>query len=258
MPLISLRERIISYEQNSDLRLMKKLPIVIVINGRSFRKTTSLLEKPFSQPCLETFAGVMVRLMQEIDGSMFAYSFNDEIVIITRNDQTIDTNAWFDNRVQKIVSATASIATSEFNRLIKLNDLQVIGDPTFTSLVFAVPNITEAINTLISKQNEGIYAAVSLACFYELGKKFELSEIRQMLHEKSASQKLDILSKQCGISFDDYPIAFKRGIASYRIPKVIEDNGLERVKNKLIIDTDLPNFSRDIEFLENIITFGRD
>jgi tRNA(His) guanylyltransferase len=136
--MISLRDRIMSYERNYDLRIMSKVPVVIVLNGRSFRKITSLLEKPFSLPLIEAFAGTSIKLMQEIDGAMFAYSFNDEIVIIARNDQTIDTTAWFDNKIQKICSATASIATSEFNRLTKLSDLQIIGDPTFTSTVFAV------------------------------------------------------------------------------------------------------------------------
>jgi tRNA(His) 5'-end guanylyltransferase len=79
------------------------------------------------------------------------------------------------------------------------------------------------------------------------------------LNEKSASQKLDILSKQCDINFDDYPAAFKRGSAVYRIQKVIEsDEGFEKIKNKLSVDLDLPNFSREPEFLEGIITFGRD
>jgi len=260
MALISLRERIISYQQDYDYRITKKLPLVIILNGRSFRKITSLLDKPYSLACIEAFAGTAIKLMQEVDGAMFAYSFNDEIVLITRNDQTIDTGAWFDNKVQKICSATASIATVEFNRLAKLSDLQIIGDPTFTSSVFAVPNITEAINVLISKQNEAIYTAVSMACIYELGKRYDLSTVRQTLSEKTASQKLDILSKQCDINFDDhYSTAFKRGCAAYRIQKVIEsEEGFEKIRNKLSIDLDLPNFSREPEFLEGIITFGRD
>lgn len=255
----TLRDRIISYQQIYDTKLMPRVPLAIMINGRSFRKTTSLLKKPFDETLLETMAGISIKLMQEIDGSVIAYSFNDEIIIIVRNDQTIDTNAWFDNKVQKICSATASMATSEFNRLSKLADLQIIGDPTFTSSVFIVPSITEAINVLISKQNEAIYTAVSMACLYELGKKFDLSTIRQTLNEKSGSQKLDILLNQCGINFDDYPASFKRGSAVYRIQKVIEsEEGFERVKNKLNVDLDLPNFSREPEFLEKIISNGRD
>jgi tRNA(His) 5'-end guanylyltransferase len=98
-----------------------------------------------------------------------------------------------------------------------------------------------------------------MACMYELGKKFDLSTIKQALNEKSVSQKLDILSKQCGISFDDYPSAFKRGCAVYRIQKVIEsEEGFEKIRNKLSVDIDLPNFAREPEFLEGIITFGRD
>jgi len=258
-PIYTLRDRILSYEQNSDHKLIKKLPVAIVINGRAFRKITSLLQKPFSQPLLETFAGTMIKLMQEIDGSVISYCFNDEIIIISRNDQTNETNAWFDNRIQKIASATASIATCEFNRLAKNNDLQIIGDPTFTSSVFALPTITETINFLISKQNEAIYTAITMACFYELGKKYDISTIKQTLNEKSAQQKLDILSQQCGMNFDDYPAEFRRGAAVYRIQKIVDGgDGTDKVKNKLIVDLNLPNFAREQYFIEEIITLGKD
>ena len=51
----SLKERMSSYEDTSNYKLLNKLPLVIVINGRNFNKVTSLLEKPYSSELSEVF-----------------------------------------------------------------------------------------------------------------------------------------------------------------------------------------------------------
>lgn len=39
------------------------------------------------------------------------YTRSDEISILVRDDQNIDTDVWFDKRLPKIMSVTASLAT---------------------------------------------------------------------------------------------------------------------------------------------------
>lgn len=252
----TLRERVESYEELTDDRMMKKLPIIIILNGRSFKKATSLLTKPFSTQFMELMCATMIKLCQEIDGTTFAYSFNDEIVLVSRNDQNPDTAAWYDNRIQKIVSAASSIATLEFNRIAKINDVQLFGDPVFTAQTFAVPNITEAINVLVAKQQQAFHVALSMACFYELLKrKHDPETIKQTLMEKTATAKAELLFEECGIEFNNYPLPFKRGMACYRVPKVVAG---EEIKNKLMIDMEIPLFTKDHDFLGNIFRFGRD
>jgi tRNA(His) 5'-end guanylyltransferase len=229
-----------------------------VVNGRSFKKTTSLLHKPFSPTFLEIMAGVMVKLACEIDGTVFAYSFNDEIVIISRNDQHQDTTAWLDNRIQKIASIVASIATFEFVKLLKVNDLNILGDPIFAAKTFIVPNITEVINLLISKQQQAFHSALSMACWYELIKKFSVETVRQTLNEKSAQAKSEILLEEVGIDFNHYPLPFRRGIATYRTQKIIDTPNGKEMRHKLIIDAELPIFTKDQSFLTNILSSGKD
>lgn len=254
----TLRERIQSYESISDYKLISKLPLIIIINGRSFKKTTSLLTKPFSSDFIEIIGAVMIKLAQEIDGSTFLYSFNDEIVVVSRNDQNIDTNPWYDNRIQKIVSASASIATCEFNKIAKIKELPSVGDSIFTSHAFVVPNVTEAINVLIAKQQQAFHAALHLACFYELIKKYEPDIVKQTLNEKTPQAKAEILFEECNIDFNNYPLPFRRGAACYRVPRVIATETGEEIKNKLTIDTELPLFTKDHDFLSNIFRTGRD
>lgn len=256
--LNTLRERVLSYETLTDYKLIKKLPVVIKLNGRSFKKLTSLLPKPFHLGFSECMWGVALKLMQEIDGSIISYCFNDEIILISKNDQNINTSAWYDNHIQRIASTTASIATIEFAKLSQSNDLNLIGDATFISNCFVVPNITEAINLLISKQQEALYLAISLTCFHELSKKYDIETVKQTLYEKSSAAKLEILSETCGIDFEMLPAAFRRGVAAYRILKIMENDGLQQIRPRLIIDEDLPVFSKDQEFLHQILTSGKD
>jgi tRNA(His) 5'-end guanylyltransferase len=255
--ITTLRERISSYEEIVDTKLLPKLPVIIVCNGRSFRKLTAPLQKPFSTAFLELMCGIMLKLCQEIDGTVFGYTFNDEIVIIARNDNTLDTTPWYDNRIQKIVSATSSIATLECIKLAKTKDINFFGDPIFTTKTFAVPTITEAINTLVLKQQTAYNAALYNACFYELIKRYSVDAVNQTLIEKSTQSKLELLSDECGIDFSLVGSPFRRGVASYRAPKIINSNGEDKIKNSLIIDSDLPVFVKDQNFLSTILNSGK-
>src|SRR5574340_1270127 len=105
---IKLKDRVDSYREASDYKLINRLPIIIVINGRSFSKLTSLLDKPYCTKFSECIFSTMLRLCTEVEGALFAYQHNDEIAVVIRNDQNLDTSPWYDNRVQKISSVTAS------------------------------------------------------------------------------------------------------------------------------------------------------
>jgi len=257
MSIISLRERIKSYEEAADIRLLQRLPIVIVVNGRAFKKATSLLRKPFSHEFMELMGAVSIKLCQEIDGAVFSYSFNDEVVLIARNDFTIATEPFCDNRVQKISSTAASIATLEINRIAKNNKAELFGDVIFTAKTFVVPSITEAVSTLISKQQQSFHTSLYMATFYELLNKYDLNTVQSMLFEKTVQEKIDLLYSETNIRFDEYPTSFIRGFACYRSPKILHLADGDIVKNKLSIDLEIPIFSKDHEFLSGILTSGK-
>lgn len=248
----------LSYESLNNNRLLPKLPVIIVLNGRSFRKMTSLIEKPFSFDFLEAMSNVAVKLMSEIDGSIFCYSFNDELIIVARNDQHINTEIWFDGFVQKIVSAAASIASIEFSRAAKEKKLDLLGDPIFVVNTFVVPNITEAINYMIYKQQVAFQTSLSLAAFYELSKKYDSETVKQTLSDKTSAAKADILFEECNIEFNNYALPFRRGIVCFRAPKIMEIDGIEQIRHKLMVDMEIPLFTKDAEFLSSIFKTGRD
>ncbi len=251
---LKLKDRIDSYQDQSDAKLLNKLPIIIVVNGRSFNKTTSLLDKPYSEKFSEYMLTTALKLCSEIEGAIFAYYHNDEIVIVARNDQSADTSPWLDNKVQKLTSITSSIATLEFNKSIENSDLNLLGESHFHSRVFNVPSISEAVNTIIFKQQQNFYTSIQLACFYELIKKYDKNSIKEMIQGLTFEEKIELLAQECNIDFNQYHPVFRRGAACYRSPKLIGEN----MKNKWIINYDLPIFTKEQSFLLNIFRLGHD
>jgi len=250
-----LKDRIDSYIESSDHKILSRLPIIICVNGRAFSKLTSLIDKPYCTKFAEGMLSAMLKLCMEVEGALFAYQHNDEIVIVARNDQSLETEPWYDNRVQKIASITASIATTHFKNYVGSTDLNLLGEPLFTSQVFAVPNISEAINTLVYKQQQNFHTSIQFACYYELLKKHYRNTIKEMLSGLTVDEKIDLLRQECGIDFNEYPHSFRRGAACYKIPKIIEGGTM---KTKWAINPELPIFTKDQTFLSNIFKNGAD
>lgn len=255
MSNLKLKDRISSYQDVSDYKLLGRVPLIICVNGRNFNKNTELLDKPYCPKFAECMMSTTLRMCTEIEGSIFAYQFNDEIVVAVRNDQNTDTSPWYDNKVQKICSVTASLASLHFSSCATAIDLNLINESIFLSQVFVVPNVMEAINTLILKQQQNFHATIQNACFYELLKKYDKYQIKDMLNGLSIDEKIDLLQQEVGIDFNSYPISFRRGIACYKVPRIINDG---TSKNKWAVNAELPIFTKDQSFLSNIFKNGAD
>lgn len=251
---ITLKDRIESYSEATNVKLLPRIPLIINVNGRSFSKNTSLLDKPYCPKFAECMFSTMTKLCSDIDGSVFAYQHGDEITLAIRNDQNVDTTPWYDNKVQKICSAVSSIATMYFNTCAEAIDLNLLGEPIFITQVFAVPNIAEATNVFVYKQQQNFQTSIQFACFYELLRKYDKPTIKEMLAGLSVDEKVDLLNQECNIDFNEYPAPYRRGAACYKVPKVV--NGI--MKNKWFINSDLPIFTKDQSFLSNIFKNGAD
>lgn len=249
-----LKDRIESYENQTQFKLLNKIPVIIVVNGRSFAKTTSLLDKPYSEPFATCMMSTSLKLCSEIEGCIFAYQYNDEIILVSRNDQSNETSPWFDNKIQKISSIVSSMATLHFNKCVNEIELNVLGEAYFTCKAFTVPNISEAINTIVYKQQQNFYTSIQSACFYELLKKYDKNSIKEMIQGLSFDEKVDLLKQECDIDFNDYPTVFRRGVSFYKIPKLVGDS----MKNKWVANDELPIFTKEQSFLNNIFKNGSD
>ena len=246
------KDRISSFEENSNHKLLNKLPVIISINGRSFSKLTSLIDKPFSNQFAECMYVALSKLVQEIDGTVFGYCSNDEITIVSRNDQHNETTPWYDNNIQKISSVVSSIATLQFNNSVSMTNLPISGDPVFITNAFAVPSVYEAANVVILRQQQAIFKSINFACLYELINKYDKNTIKEMLVGMTFDDKVDLLMDECGVNYNDYPLSFRRGVACYRAPKTVQYKEQEIVKAKWELNEEIPIFSKDEAFISGI------
>ena len=112
-----LGDRMKEYERTSDAKLVRRLPMIVRLDGKAFHSWTKKTGcvRPFDHTFIDMMAGLAQYLCENIGGAELAYGQSDEISILVRDDQNIDTDAWFDKRLQKVVSIVASMATYWFN-----------------------------------------------------------------------------------------------------------------------------------------------
>ena len=150
------------YEEASDYVLTQRTPIILRLDGRSFHKLTKKMNKPFDNNFSESMENTTKSLVEEIDGAVFGYTYSDEISILLVNYTTFETEPWFGNRIQKMVSTSSSRAAIVF-----LKNLQKYFHPItvekfigFDARVFILPK-EEVVNYFIWRQNDCIRNSVA-------------------------------------------------------------------------------------------------
>lgn len=113
----SLGDRMKNYEDVWRQVLPKRMPVIIRLDGKAFHTYTKNLEKPFSQPMMAAMNEVALSVMDQVQGATFGYTQSDEISILVLNNQKLDSESWFGNNIQKMVSVAASVASVEMTLL---------------------------------------------------------------------------------------------------------------------------------------------
>lgn len=111
-----LSERMKNYEAVTQTKLMRRAPVIIRIDGKSFHSFTKYLNKPWDNIFHRAMSNTMLKLAQNIQNCKFAYTESDEISLFLEDWETLETDAWFDNKIQKLASVSASMATLYFNQ----------------------------------------------------------------------------------------------------------------------------------------------
>lgn len=107
------------YKAVTDTHLIQRTPVIIQIDGRAFHTLTRGLKKPFDPVLMATMRETAKYLCKNIQGCVLAYTQSDEINLLLIDYEKLETSPWFDNRVQKLASVAASMATNHFNQKFK-------------------------------------------------------------------------------------------------------------------------------------------
>lgn len=228
----SLGNRMKEYERISDFRLVRRLPMVVRLDGKSFHSWTKKTGcvRPFDCTFIDMMAGLAQYLCEHIGGAELAYGQSDEISILVRDDQNIDTEAWFDKRLQKVVSIMASMATYWFNAN---NAFDKKIPAFFDARAFVLPE-SEVKNYFIWRQEDATANSLSMLAqsLYKHG---------DLQHKKWAA--LQEMCWQKGRNWNNLATVEKRGFCVYRQEVEVDGRHGPVNRQKFLVDRDIPIFT---------------
>lgn len=148
----ALGDRMKGYEDSWRISLPRRMPVVIRVDGKAFHTATRSCAKPFDLGLSSAMDAVAVELCEAIQGAVFAYVQSDEVSVLLNNYRTLETQAWFGNLLQKMVSVAASVATAAFA------GSKPHGMPrmcTFDARAFVLPE-SEVANYFVWRQKDAV------------------------------------------------------------------------------------------------------
>jgi len=263
------------YEQIPKTKLMRRTPVAIRCDGRSFHTFTKGFQKPFDEVLIKSMQKTMKYLCENIQGCVIGYTQSDEITLILVDYKNFNSDAFFDYEVQKMCSIAASMATMAFNRFfaneccqwfennIDWSDPDVVAadenikklfnaytkacekGAMFDARVFNIPK-EEVMNLLYWRQLDATRNSIQMVG--------QANFSHNQLHGKNCSNIQDMLMLEKGINWNDYPTHLKRGSCCIKKPfKINEDTEQETVRNKWVIDTEIPIFTQDKDYVNKLI-----
>lgn len=224
--MISLGDRMKQYEAVSKSRLIRRMPVILRLDGCHFHTFTKGFEKPFDEILMCSMIRTMRFLCQNIQGCVLGYTQSDEISLILVDYKKLTSSAWYDNEVQKMCSAAASLCTLAFNRIFREevhnHTSQYFADKkecllaaynkalktgaTFDCRAFNVPK-EDVCNCIIWRQQDATRNSIQALAQSQFSHK--------ELHGLSCNKLQDKLFTERGINWNDLEVYKKRGTACY-------------------------------------------
>lgn len=263
-----------NYENRAKTYLVRRMPVIIRLDGKAWHTFTNGFKRPYDEILHNAMNATMRYLCENIQGCKLGYTQSDEITLLLTDYDTLTTDAWFDNNVQKICSISASMATMKFNQVFAdlVSDwmdenavhtdmdiqlplearaytrARVIG-AMFDSRCFNIPE-DEVTNCFLWRQNDATRNAIQM-----LG---QCNFSHKELQGKSCNDIQDMLMTQKSINFNDMPTEFKRGVCCVKeeyYPEVVdgyEDCPIDAttVRTRWVLDKEIPIFTQDRDYVE--------
>lgn len=267
----NLAKRMKQYETVSKSTLVRRMPVIIRLDGRSFHTFTKGFKRPFDDVLVKTMQETMKYLCENIQGCVLGYTQSDEITLVLVDYKNLDSQSWFDNEVQKICSIAASMATMAFNKNFELFSLTMRLEDSvesnklgavykkamnkgamFDARCFNIPK-EEVTNNIYWRQLDATRNSIQMVG--------QANFSHKELQNKSCNQIQDMLFTQKGINWNDISIYLKRGSCCIRENYIFENsnpNGEMCVeRSRWIIDKEIPIFKgENREYIDRLVYVG--
>lgn len=267
-----LGKRMKGYENESNPKLVKKLPVIIRVDGRAFHTFSRKLEKPFDDILIDSMHDTMRYLCKNIAGCVLGYCQSDEISLLLQDYKNDETQPWFDYRLNKLCSVAASMATFAFNRAFEDKTTEFCNNWSIGNYREDFEKDDKRISVLAECCNKGALfdARAFVLPFNEVTNYFywrEADAMRnsvEMVGHANFSQKqlhkvntegIKKMLLEKGINYDDIPVYKQRGVCCIKtkMPSFSPDNK-PVMKNVWVLDIDIPIFKGEgREYIESKI-----
>lgn len=287
MDTSDLANRMKDYEKRNRYYLQKRLPVIIRLDMRAGHTFTKGFKRPFDEIFMKTIAETAKYLCENIQNVKMSYQQSDEISLLLVDYEKLDTDQWFDYRVDKLCSISASMATMVFNRifnglvreyrfnngenfdlstkegeekyyLLQKYQSAIDSGAMFDSRVFNIPR-EEVTNYFYWRQLDASRNSIQMVG--------QANFSHKELQYKSCNDIQDMLMTQKGINWNDFPTYQKRGSCVVRNKIVLESDGVKEKcmlrdpkqgENNWIIDKDIPIFKGDgRQYIEQFVNVGK-
>lgn len=223
------------------------LPVYARIDGRGFSKFTQGMDRPFDQRMTDAMIEVTRYLVKETHATI-GYVQSDEISLVWMAPDH-ESDIFFNGKTQKMASVLASMAAAKMAHVIRGWSPYEDRLPSFDARVLQLPNIHEAANMFLWRALDAQKNAVSMACR-------ALYSAKQM-HRRNQREMLEMISEK-GVSFEDYPPAFRQGTFIRResvervlteeelakMPANMRDSDMLVTRSNVVAVKDVPPFQR--------------
>lgn len=86
----NLAKRMKQYESVSKSTLIRRMPVIIRLDGRSFHTFTKGFKRPFDDVLVKTMQETMKYLCENIQGCVLGYTQSDEITLVLVDYKNLD------------------------------------------------------------------------------------------------------------------------------------------------------------------------
>lgn len=266
------------YEQVSKARLVRRMPVIIRIDGKAFHTFTRGFQKPFDELLLQTMQETTKYLCENVQGCVLGYTQSDEITLVLVDYKKLNSAAWFDYEVQKMCSIAASMATMAFNKIfhkIVIDEIckgayvySIIYERAlkkgamFDARCFNIPK-EEVTNCIYWRQLDASRNSIQMVG--------QANFSHKELQNKSCSDIQDMLMTQRGVNWNDLPTYLKRGSCVIK-KRFFEPNAeghdfldidgsgepvCGTYRTHCIIDTDIPIFKGEgRKYIDRLVYVG--
>lgn len=291
-----LSKRMKEYEERNRMYLQRRIPVLIRVDMRAGHTFLRGFATPFDDIFMKSMQETAKYLCENIQNCKLSYQQSDEITLLLVDYDKLNTDCFFDYRVDKLCSIAASMATMAFNNIfskyVKEFDLELAYNDNgidteenrklweiykkainkgamFDARCFNIPK-EEVTNNFYWRQLDASRNSIQMVG--------QANFSHKELQNKSCNDIQDMLMTQKGINWNDLPTYQKRGSCCIKhefwIDKndgcefskeysealdksAVDENAIK--KSEWIIDTEIPIFKGDgRNYIDKLVYVGQE